>query len=122
MELNQISNLPLADDYQVLTMIGLSSLSANSYQIVYQQDFISVLQIAQLLNRPYRSIHKVVKDLQAKGFIEHVYTGRHPYRYTAVLLQDAMNNYAKWQSQQVERLLKAQQHRFHEQALRKLEA
>ena len=120
MEINQISTFPLASDYRVLTLIGLSELGACWYQIVYQQDFITVPQIAQLLNKPNRNIYKIVKDLQAKGFIKHVYTGRHPHRYTAVLLEDAVANYAAWQSMQVATLLKIQQRRYYEQALQEL--
>ena len=114
------STLPLASEYEVLTFIGLSPLNTYCYQIIYQQDFITVPQIAQLLNKPYRSIYRVIKDLQSRGFIKHVYTGQHPHRYTAVLLQDAIIIYGQWQQAQIEPLLKTQQRRYCEKTLQEL--
>ena len=122
MENRHATTLPLAAEYQALTNIGLSVLSALCYQIIYQQDFISAQEIAALINKPYRGIYRIIYGLREKGFIEHVYTGRHPYKYTAVLLPDALDSYVSWQRAQVVSLTRLQKRRYHEQALQKMSA
>ena len=51
MLITPVSTLLVASEKEVLTLVGLSALSASCYQIVYQQDFITVPQIAATFRR-----------------------------------------------------------------------
>jgi len=107
-------------DYQVLTKIGLTKMATDCYEILIKQPCSTTQEVSRELMKPYRSIHRCLNDLQAKGFIGKIYTGYNPSKYDARLLYEVMTDYALWQKQQIEQLIQAQKIQQYEKELARL--
>ena len=114
------SDLTGEPDYQELTKIGLTSMATDCYEVLIKQTFLSTKEIANRLDKPYRSVQRCLYNLQDKGFIRKVYTGYGPTKYEARLLYAAMAEYALWQQQQIEKLIEAQKKQQYETELEKM--
>lgn len=117
---NDLNNMIDTPSYCTLRRLGLSQLSAQCYETLYEQPYLDAQKLADHLQKPYRSIYRNMGDLERKGFIRKLYTAIHPNRYEAILLVDALQNFARWQQKQVEDLLKSQQIRYYERELQVL--
>lgn len=95
--------------YIQLTGIGLSKQDAVCYQTLYESGPLTINKLAEMMRKPYRSVYRNIAELTQKGFVWHVYTGYHPGKYDAVLLAEALEKYAVWQTNQVQQLIKKQE-------------
>jgi sugar-specific transcriptional regulator TrmB len=95
-------------DYEVLAKLGLGKLSIKCYQNLFNNGGVSAPELAEQLGLPRTGLYRILKQLETKGFVAGLKTPPHPTYFFAEPLDKALENYARYQRQEVKELMNEQ--------------
>jgi sugar-specific transcriptional regulator TrmB len=98
----------IISDYQVLAQIGLSQKAIKCYEALFNNGGCNAPQLAKELNQPRTSLYRILKQLEAKGFVTSLKTEAQPIYFFAQPLDKAMRKYASYQEQLMRELINQQ--------------
>jgi sugar-specific transcriptional regulator TrmB len=96
-------------DYEVLAKLGLGKVSIKCYESLFNNGGASAPRLAQQLKLPRTALYRLLKQLEAKGFVASLKTSPHPVYFFAEPLDKALRTYADYQRGSVEQLINDQE-------------
>lgn len=102
--------------YLVLKRLGLSKAAVTCYESLYEDGAASATQLAGRLALPRTGLYRVLRDLEAKGFVRSIKSTGQPVYFHAEHLETALKNLSAYQNRLALELINEQKESLAKQA------
>jgi sugar-specific transcriptional regulator TrmB len=94
--------------YKSLKSLGFSPVAISCYESLFEHGGTNVPDLAKRLKHPRTGLYRILKQLEAKGFLTKLKTDLQPTYYFAIDIEEALSNYDDYQRHVLHKLISHQ--------------